>query len=463
MRMSLKVRLILSHTLPVLILAPFFSFYLVSSLRTFYFDRLKDDLLRSAQILASTLQADPNLTGDPARLQQIMHDLNIQSNARVQIIGRDGTILASTEPTDAPLIGTISRNSTVQAALQGKTSQVADQSNGEIATAATPINAGRQGVVRMSLQLVDVEQTFNRLNLLILAAMSVFTLLSVGIGSALGSALAFPLRQLAHNTKAVAEGDYTHRIDVSDDSEEISELTDSFNSMVEQLAEQRETRERMLDDIAHELRRPMGALQSAAEVLRDGNRHDPQVRTKLLDGLYWEMGRLGRLTKRLTLAARDGAGPALHKREPVDIAAVVSRVVTLFAAEAARQGIELECEPYGDPPHIQADEDALIEILTNLLDNALKFTPRGGCVSVSLGATDDQVWVQVADTGMGLTLEEQKQLFKRFYRGDQTRTRPHGLGLGLAIASELVQAHGGTIIVSSQPDQGASFRVEIPR
>ena len=462
MRMSLKVRLILSHTLPVLILAPFFSFYLVSSLRTFYYDRLKDDLERSGQVLAATLQADPSLTSDPTRLQQVMHNLNIQSNARVQIIGSDGTILASTEPADAPLIGTISQSSTVKQALQGSTSQVADQSNGEIATAAVPIDQGRQGVVRMSLQLVDVEQTFNRLNLLILAAMTVFTLLSLGIGSALGSALAFPLRQLARDTKAVAEGDYTRHIDISDDSEEISELADSFNRMVEQLAEQRAARERMLDDVAHELRRPMSALQSAAEVLRDGMRQDPQVQSKLLDGLYWEMGRLGRLTNRLTLAARDGAGPVL-KRKQVDVAAVASRLVTVFAAEAARQGIELDCELNGDLPLIQADEDALIEVFTNLLDNALKFTPRGGRVLVSTGISDDQVWVQVADTGMGLTLEEQKQLFKRFYRGDPGRTRPHGIGLGLAIANELVRAHGGTINVSSEPDQGAAFRVEIPR
>ncbi len=462
MRMSLKVRLILSHTLPVLILAPFFSFYLVSSLRTFYYDRLKDDLERSGQVLAATLQADPSLTSDPTRLQQVMHNLNIQSNARVQIIGSAGTILASTEPADAPLIGTISQSSTVKQALQGSTSQVADQSNGEIATAAVPIDQGRQGVVRMSLQLVDVEQTFNRLNLLILAAMTVFTLLSLGIGSALGSALAFPLRQLARDTKAVAEGDYTRHIDISDDSEEISELADSFNRMVEQLAEQRAARERMLDDVAHELRRPMSALQSAAEVLRDGMRQDPQVQSKLLDGLYWEMGRLGRLTNRLTLAARDGAGPVL-KRKQVDVAAVASRLVTVFAAEAARQGIELDCELNGDLPLIQADEDALIEVFTNLLDNALKFTPRGGRVLVSTGISDDQVWVQVADTGMGLTLEEQKQLFKRFYRGDPGRTRPHGIGLGLAIANELVRAHGGTINVSSEPDQGAAFRVEIPR
>ena len=463
MRMSLKVRLILSHTLPVLILAPFFSFYLVSSLRTFYYDRLKDDLERSGQVLAATLQADPSLTSDPTRLQQVMHNLNIQSNARVQIIGSAGTILASTEPADAPLIGTISQSSTVKQALQGSTSQVADQSNGEIATAAVPIDQGRQGVVRMSLQLVDVEQTFNRLNLLILAAMTVFTLLSLGIGSALGSALAFPLRQLARDTKAVAEGDYTRHIDISDDSEEISELADSFNRMVEQLAEQRAARERMLDDVAHELRRPMSALQSAAEVLRDGKRQDPHVQSKLLDGLYWEMGRLGRLTHRLTLAARDGAGPALNKRADVDVAAVASRVVTVFAAEAARQGIELDCAPHDNLPPVHADEDALIEVFTNLLDNALKFTPRGGRVSVSMGATDDQVWVQVTDSGMGLTLEEQKQLFKRFYRGDQARTRPHGIGLGLAIANELVQAHGGTINVSSQPDQGAAFRVAIPR
>ena len=113
-------------------------------------------------------------------------------------------------------------------------------------------------------------------------------------------------------------------------------------------------------------------------------------------------------------------------------------------------------------PKVNANKDALVEIFSNLVDNALKYTPGGGQVIVSAGKTQERLWIQVSDTGMDLTHEEQKNLFERFYRGDKARTRPEGLGLGLAITHELVQAHGGTIHVSSEPDRGTNFLVELP-
>lgn len=460
MRLSLRIKLILSHTLPILILAPVFGFYLLSSLENFYYDRLKEDLLRGGMVLSEMLQADPALADDPARLQQIIIRVNAQTATRIQIIRPDGSILVSTVTGNSQPRGTISNDVAVQAALRGTPSE--NTAQGDIATVAVPIDSGKQGAVRLSLQLGDVEETFNRLNLLVVAATLVFTGISLGIEYALGATLSLPLQKLAREAKSVAHGDYSHRVEVKT-GDEVGELAASFNGMVEQLAEQRAARERLLGDMAHELRRPIGALQSAAEVLRDGTPHDPGLNYRLLDGLHWEMGHLGRLTNRLAFAARDGHAPPIVKRDAVDVAAVVSRVVTLFAPEAQRRGITLTCNASLDLPLIKADEDALIEVFTNLLDNAIKFTPPGGYVSVAIGTTEDHLRIQVADTGMGLTPAEQHQLFKRFYRGDPKRPRPRGIGLGLAIASELVQAHGGTMRVSSQAEQGATFQIELPR
>jgi two-component system phosphate regulon sensor histidine kinase PhoR len=179
--------------------------------------------------------------------------------------------------------------------------------------------------------------------------------------------------------------------------------------------------------------------------------------------LVAEMDRLGRLTGHLNFAVLDQPAPALAEKVAVDVCALLSRVVMLYEPEAERLGICVSSEVPASVPPIQADPDALTEVFTNLVDNAIKFTPSGGRVSVSAGMTQHDVWIRVSDTGMGLTPEEQKQLFKRFYRGDPGRSRPHGVGLGLAITQELVQAHGGSIRVSSAPDQGTTFTVEIPR
>jgi signal transduction histidine kinase len=461
MRIGLRPKLILAQILPILILLPFFGFYLLSTLREFYFDRLREDLHQTGALLTDALQMDPALADDTGRLQELLRRAEAQTPTRIQIIDQNGIILASTEPTDAPLIGTISQENAVKSALAGQASD--ETSTNDVVTVAVPVvSAGRIGAVRLLLQMSDVETTFNRLNRLVIMGILVLTLLSLIIAYTLGSTLSRSLRQLAQEVKSVAEGDYSRRVQAKGDIE-VADLARHFNEMVDRLAEQRTAREQLLNDIAHELRRPISAIRAAIEVLQGALPEIPEPIRHLQDGLLWEMDRLSRLTNRLDFATRDGRTPELSKRMPVDVSATVNRIVLLFEPEAQRLGIRLISELPCTLPLVKADNDALVEVFTNLVDNALKFTPGGGQVSVSAGETQDRVWIQVSDTGMGLTTEEQKQLFKRFYRGDKTRSRPRGVGLGLAIAHELVQACGGTIQVSSEPDQGTTFLVELPR
>ena len=182
----------------------------------------------------------------------------------------------------------------------------------------------------------------------------------------------------------------------------------------------------------------------------------------LFDEIGLEMGRLGRLTNRLTLAALDSRAVVRLDRFPLDVAAIARRIIVLFGPEVEKYGIKLVSDLPPKLPLIAANEDALTEVITNLIENAEKFTPAGGEVKVSGGKDGQKVWIQVADTGMGLTADEQAKLFQRFYRGDPSRPRPRGIGLGLAISNELVRLHRGTILVSSEVNRGTIFRVELP-
>jgi signal transduction histidine kinase len=461
MRLHLREELILSRILPILVLLPFFGFYLLSTIREYYIDRIREDMSRTAAVLTDVLQMDPALADDTGRLQELLHRADTQTPTRIQIIDQNGIILASTESTDAPLIGTISQESAVKSALAGKASNEASLK--DLVTIAIPVtSAGHIGALRLSLQMSDVAPVFNRLNLLVITGIFVLLLLSLVIAYTLGTTLSKSLNQLAYEAKTVAEGDYSHHVQPKGEIE-VADIARHFNEMVDQLLEQRTTRQRLLNDIAHELRQPISAIRTAIEVIQGALDDIPEPIRHLFDGLLWEIDRLSRITNRLDYAARDGHMPVLSQRIRVDISATVNQIVKLFEPEAQRLGIKLNSKLPDALPQIKADKDALVEVLTNLIDNALKFTPVGGQVSVSAGETQDRVWIRVSDTGMGLTAEEQKQLFKRFYRGDMTRSRPHGIGLGLAIAHELVQAHGGTIRVSSEPDQGTTFLVELPR
>jgi signal transduction histidine kinase len=460
MRISFRLKLILSQILPILILLPLFGFYLIPTLRTFYVNQLREHMTQTGALLTDTLQTDPALAEDTGRLQALLDRVETQTPARIQIIDHNGRILASTEPTDAPLIGTISQDNAVKSAVAGKASS--ETSKNDVATIAIPVtSAGNIGAIRLSLQISDVDAIFKNLDKLVITGILVLTFLSLVIAYLLGSTISRSFHQLTSEVKSIAEGDYSRHLDVKGDIE-ISDLARFFNEMVDRLSEQRIARRGLLNDIAHELRRPISAIRSAIEVVRGALVEIPEPIKHLLSALQGEMDRLSRLTDHLDVAAQDGHPPELFRRIPVDVPVLLDRTVLLFEPEAKHLGVKLVSDVPDSLPLIKADEDALTEVFMNLIDNALKFTPNGGQVSLSAGETQDRIWIRVDDTGMGLTEEEQKRLFTRFYRGDQTRLRPHGIGLGLAITHELIQAHGGTIRVSSEPDHGTTFLIELP-
>jgi signal transduction histidine kinase len=460
MRIHLRQKLILSHILPILIILPVFGFFLLSTLRAFYFDHLRDDLSQTGALLIDALQLDPTLANDNSRLQELLLRAASQIPARIQIIDQNGVILASTESEDVPLIGTISQENALKSSLAGKVST--EKSPSDVVTVAIPVaSAGHIGAILLSLQTSDTDAMFTRLNQLVITGCLILTLLSLVISYIFGSTLSRSLRQLKYEAKSVAKGDYSHHVQAHGDIE-VADLANYFNEMVDKLAEQRSVRQRLLDDIAHELRQPISAIRTAIEVVQGASADIPEQVRYLQNALLEEMDRLGRLTERLNLVSEYGWKLDLSKRTPVDISAMIKKIVVLFEPKADQLGIRLVSKLPATLPQVNADKDALAEIFTNLIENALKFTPGGGQVNVSAGKTQERIWIQVSDTGMDLTDEEQKRLFERFYRGDKTRSRPGGLGLGLAIVHELVKAHGGDIRVSSEPDQGTSFFVEFP-
>ena len=339
MRLHLREELILSRILPILVLLPFFGFYLLSTLREYYIDRIREDMRRTAAVLTDVLQMDPALADDTGRLQELLHRADTQTPTRIQIIDQNGIILASTESTDAPLIGTISQESAVKSALAGKASNEASLK--DLVTIAIPVtSAGHIGALRLSLQMSDVAPVFNRLTLLVITGIFVLLLLSLVIAYMLGTTLSKSLNQLAYEAKTVAEGDYSHHVQPKGEIE-IADIARHFNEMVDQLLEQRTTRQRLLNDIAHELRQPISAIRTAIEVIQGALDDIPEPIRHLLDGLLCEIDRLSRITNRLDFAARDGQMPVLSNRIPVDISSIIKQNVQFFEPEAQRLGIKL--------------------------------------------------------------------------------------------------------------------------
>jgi signal transduction histidine kinase len=217
-------------------------------------------------------------------------------------------------------------------------------------------------------------------------------------------------------------------------------------------------RTNFVSDVSHELRTPLTAIKGFIETLQDGAADDPAVRDRFLNTIAIETERLTRLTNDLLLLTRADVGRLDLHLDATDLIACIQRAVAQMEGRAREKQIAVEVELPDDPVSIQADADRIHQVLVNLLDNAIKFTPSGGRVTVLL---DDQK-VTVTDTGSGIPAGEIPHVFERFYRGDRSRARKgaDGAGLGLAIAKAIVEAHGGQIWVESE--QGASFTFTLP-
>ena len=263
-----------------------------------------------------------------------------------------------------------------------------------------------------------------------------------------------PLRAVMDAADRVADGDYTVRVRERGPLP-LRALAHSFNAMTLRLAHADRRRRDLMADVAHELRTPLSVLQGRLEGLLDGvyPRDDAQ-----LAALVDETHVLSRLIEDLRTLALADAGALRLERESTDVAALVRDTVLAFEPEAARQGVTLAVTPAGGPV-VDLDPVRIRQVLANLLSNALRHTPAGGAITVSVDAGRDAVTVAVADAGEGIAAEDVPLIFDRFYKGQASR----GSGLGLTIARQLVVAHGGGIRAASQPGAGTTVSFSLPR
>ena len=245
-------------------------------------------------------------------------------------------------------------------------------------------------------------------------------------------------------------------------AEELRLLLRAFNTLTERLRSMESARRHLLANLVHELGRPIGAVQAAIQALREWAAEDEAIRNELLEGMEGQMRRLGGLIENLSQLHGQILGTFELNRQPLTLSHWLPTIASPWRAAASEKGLKLHMTVAADLPTILADPDRLAQVLGNLLSNAIKYTPTQGTVSLTTGVSEKEIWLCVSDNGVGIAPEQQERIWEPFYRSQRGRRFPQGMGLGLAICKDIVQAHGGRICLKSQPDVGSRFTVYLP-
>jgi signal transduction histidine kinase len=293
----------------------------------------------------------------------------------------------------------------------------------------------------------------------LLAAGAVAAAIALLLARWLARGMTQPLREMAEAARKMETGDYSERVHTRS-RDEVGQLAEAFNRMSAELDGVERLRRDLVANVSHELKTPISALRAHLENLLDGiEEPDPATLQVMLS----QSERLGRLVEEVLDLSRLESGDMPLDQHAIEIEPLVSEVVSEIEVVSADRHVRVDSDVPADLPPALADRNRVHQVLFNLLDNAVRFTPEGGRVGISAAGRNGCVEVRVADTGVGIPEEHLPRLFERFYRVDAARSRGDGgTGIGLAIARSVIEAHGGRIWAESSPGHGSVFAFELP-
>jgi heavy metal sensor kinase len=320
---------------------------------------------------------------------------------------------------------------------------------------------GREFDVVLLAPLDAVDRELVQVRSILLIAGLATLLLAAGLAYGLARKVLAPVDRIRRMTDVITADRLDQRLTAENEHDELGRLTQTINAMIARLERSFAEVRRFTADASHELRMPLTALRTEVEVALN-KPLDPAEHQRLLGDVLEELVRMSRLTDQLLTLSRRDAGVEQIKHAPVDLFALVAEVVDALQplADAKRVRLRLDQESQSQ---VAGDEGRLRQVFINLLDNALKYTPEGGSVTVRVGQRDATGTITVEDTGIGIPPEHLPHIFDRFYRVDKARSRElGGTGLGLSIAQSIVKAHGGTITMTSTLGCGTICTVVLP-
>lgn len=466
MSLNFRWRLLLSHILPIIILIPLVglaSLFVIEN--QLILPTLANEMLNQGMLVARLTKDDLQVWNSPTKAQSLLDSLNIPRPTRIGLLTTDHILLATNRPDDQGLVGKVITELPAQDKLTdnwwGVTSGTLP--NEQILDVVVPMkdNLGSiLGLVRVYRRITDIEQSLSNIRLLILGVLLVSLIFSGTIAVLLSESFSRPLKRI---TRVIAntplEGEAQRLPEKGND--ELAGLAKAYNRLQDNRENLEKNRQHMVANLVHEIGRPLGSVRTAIDALLSGALDDAALRVDLVEGISERVDRIGRLLEDLALTYRRLAPHEIHLK-PVVIETWIKSLTPLWAETAHQKSIEWNFISPGMLPTITTDPDRLAQALSNLVNNALKFTPAGGKVKLRIYQELNRIKIEVSDSGPGIPLEEQSQLFTPFHRSVQPSWKVPGLGLGLSIAHSIIESLGGKLTFMSDPGHGSTFMIDLP-
>lgn len=405
---------------------------------------------------------------DPAVLVDLLNRADKKLGTEIWVIDPRGRVIAASA--DQKLHeGDLIAKADILALQQGQVSIRQGNSpvyNEKVLWVIEPVEDNKRvigGVIFFS-PIMGIAQTMTKVRNLFIYSAVVSILFSTVVVYLLSKYVTGPLGDINQVAQLLARGRLTERVNIKQ-KDEIGDLAEAFNYMAEQIENQEKMRRDFVADVSHELRSPLTNIQGFIEAMIDGKDKTVEDRSRYLGILHKETLRLSRLVNELLELARFDAGAVANNRKPMDIIEVVGGSVNKVNHFLQEKNLSLVLNnpDTEQPVMVNANRDSIEQVITNLLDNAIRYAPAGSRIQINVRQTNGSVAVTVADQGDGIPAEDLPLIWERFYKVDKSRSRAAGgTGLGLAIVKKIIESFGGQVRAASTRGQGTEVGFDLP-
>lgn len=465
-------RLVSSFVLLVLCSVLILSFFVSINLRD-YLNASITDRLQSNAILVGRVLHDEIRSGTHYTLKALIRGLAFETNTRVTLLDTSGNVLGDSE-SDTMIMENHAHREEVIKALSTGFGQSSRHSatldiNMKYVAIALKEGAAIKYIVRLSLPLSEVEAQVGHIYKMVLTGGGVALVFVMVIGFLVSRGIIGPLTEMTAVAKAITHGDFSRRLSLQGDDElvvlarSLNRMSDELQQKIKHLQEADRLKTELVANVSHELKTPLTSIMGFIETLQDGAIEDADNSRRFLSIIDRHAKRLSVTVNDLLQLSELEGGRYKLNLETLDLNDLINDVATGFlsATGQRRQQMEVQCQ--GEPVIIRADRVRMEQAISNVIDNAIKYTPDGGKVIVTVRKRPEGVDITVSDTGIGIPPEHLAHVFNRFYRVDKARSRKAGgSGLGLAIVKHTMLLHGGAVSIDSEHGKGTRITLKLP-